>query len=173
MSITERMFHTQEEKTCPVVDVQGDYHLEGRCEDCDVRTLSRLTLGEVEDRHHAGRITQEQYEAYDYVHSLLSGTRYTLAVPAAPAARRIARKLLRAHGDAIPAELNDVHALEHEATEVGRSRGYTHAAYVDAYGGDMNEAPVAPLRFAEVDSFFESGFAEGVENYRHTASDCE
>ena len=105
---TDHMLYTQEEQACPVADVLGNYHFEGRCEDCDARTLSRLTLGEVEDRYHTGRVTQEQYDAYDYVHSLLSGIRYTLAVPVEPAARRIARKLLRAHGDAVPAELNDL-----------------------------------------------------------------
>lgn len=69
--------------------------------------------------------------------------------------------------------LNTTQALEHEATEIGRVHGFNHANYVDAYGGDMDEAPVAPLRFAEVDSFYESGYAEGVESYREQASDCE
>ena len=106
--VTDHMLHTQEETTCPIVDARDNRHLEERCEDCDIRTLSRLTLGEVEDRYHVGRTTLDQFEAYDYVHSLLSATRYTRPVPAEPAARRIARKLLRAHGDAVPAELNDL-----------------------------------------------------------------
>ena len=69
--------------------------------------------------------------------------------------------------------LDAMRALELEATEVGRSRGYSHAAYVDAYGGDMDEAPDVPARFASVSSFFESGYAEGVQEYRDSASDCE
>ena len=68
---------------------------------------------------------------------------------------------------------NTMQALELEATEVGRSRGYSHAAYVDAYGGDMDEAPMCTHRFASVPTYFEAGWAEGVQEYRDSASDCE
>lgn len=69
--------------------------------------------------------------------------------------------------------LDAMQALEHEATVVGWSRGHAHANYVDAYGGDMDEAPDVPARFATVASFFESSYAEGVQDYRDEASDCE
>ena len=63
--------------------------------------------------------------------------------------------------------------IEHEATEVGRSHGFNHANYVDAYGGDMDEAPDVPARFASVSSYYEAAYAEGVQEYRDQASDCE
>ena len=69
--------------------------------------------------------------------------------------------------------LDAMRALELEATEVGRSRGYSHAAYVDAYGGDMDEAPMYTQHFASVPTYFEAGWAEGVQDYRDSASDCE
>jgi hypothetical protein len=57
--------------------------------------------------------------------------------------------------------------LENEAQEIGRSNGYDHANYVEAYGGDMNATPEVPARFADVDeSFYLSGYEEGVTNYK-------
>ena len=68
---------------------------------------------------------------------------------------------------------NTTQALEHEATVVGWSRGHAHANYVDAYGGDMDEEPVVPQHYASVPTYFAAGWAEGVQDYRDEASDCE
>lgn len=54
-----------------------------------------------------------------------------------------------------------------EATEIGLSRGWSHANYVDAYGGDPNEAPEVPGRFASVESYFISAYEEGVQNFQN------
>lgn len=104
------LLHASDETTCPIVDTPGNYHFEMRCEDCDVKHLSRSTLGNVEDRYRTGRITQDEYEAYCYVWALLSpsGSRPEWRrTPEIPAVRRIARKLLRAHGVEIPSKLAD------------------------------------------------------------------
>lgn len=104
------MLHTEEQTTCPIVDARGDWHFELRCEDCDIRRLSRATLGQVEDRYHVGRITQDQYEAYRHVWARLSphgGQPARRDTPETPAVRRLVRKLLRARGFAVPAELLD------------------------------------------------------------------
>lgn len=92
------VLHTADNATCPLVDEPGNYHFEGHCEDCDVATLARLTLGQVEDRYHVGRISQDQYEAYMHVWALLSphrGRPEWRDNPTDPAAQRIARKLRR------------------------------------------------------------------------------
>ncbi|AZM51836.1 hypothetical protein DMA15_03900 [Streptomyces sp. WAC 01529] len=104
------MLHTDEKPTCPILDAPDNYHFEGRCEDCDVKTLSRLSLGQVEDRYYAGRTGQDQFEAYVYVWATLSpsgsggGWRET---PTDLNVRRIARKLLRARDFEIPAALEE------------------------------------------------------------------
>lgn len=106
--MTVTMLHTDETKTCPIVDEPGDYHFEMRCEDCDVAQLVRLNLGQVEDRYHVGRITQDEFEAYMYVWATLSpsGSRPEWrTAPERPDVRRITRKLLRAKGRVLPAEL--------------------------------------------------------------------
>lgn len=55
--------------------------------------------------------------------------------------------------------------LEQEAAEIGRNRGWDHANFVEAYGGDPNESPEVPELFAEAESFFLSGWEEGVSNF--------
>lgn len=106
MSKSIKMRHASDEITCPILDERDNYHFEMRCEDCDVQRLSRMNLGDVEDRYRTGRITQDEYEAYCYVWALLSPTGNPDRVPAPeiPAVRRIARKLLRARGFDIPTE---------------------------------------------------------------------
>ncbi len=52
--------------------------------------------------------------------------------------------------------------LEQEAREVALARGWDHANYVEAYGGDADEAPEVPARFAPVESFYLSAYEEGV-----------
>ncbi|MET7867945.1 hypothetical protein [Micromonospora taraxaci] len=106
-----QMLHTDEWATCTVLTEPGNYHLEGRCEDCGVATLARLNLGEVEDRYHVGRVTQEQYEAYCHLWATLSptGSRPEWRdVPQDPTVLRIARKLCRAKGLTAPAHLTAV-----------------------------------------------------------------
>lgn len=102
------LLNSSEFATCPVLDAPDNYHFEGRCEDCDVKTLGGLSLGAVEYRYHVGRLTQSQFEAYMYVWALLSPTRSGGdwgRTPEIPNVRRIARKLLRARGVEIPVGL--------------------------------------------------------------------
>lgn len=104
------MLHTDEQTTCPIVEAPGDHHFELRCEDCDVARLARATLGQVDDRYRVGRVTQDQYEAYCHVWALLSphgGQPAWRRTPEIPAVQRIVRKLLRARGLIVPAELFD------------------------------------------------------------------
>ena len=104
------MLNTAELTACPVLTEPGNYHFEGCCEDCDVATLARLNLGQVDDRYRVGRVTQDEFEAYMHVWAVLSPTRSQGAwreTPSDPAVRRIARKLLRARGVAVPAELGE------------------------------------------------------------------
>ena len=102
-----QLLHSEEEVTCPIIDAPDNYHFEGRCEDCDVKYMSRCSLGEIEDRYHVGRISQDQYEAYCLAWALLSptGNPDRVLIPEIPAVRRIARKLIRAKGFEVPAEL--------------------------------------------------------------------
>lgn len=70
-------------------------HFEGRCDDCDARRISRLTLGQVEDQYRVGRVSQDQFEGYLYARDLL---RFGGAAQATviPAVMRFARKLIAA-----------------------------------------------------------------------------
>lgn len=107
-SLHDRMLHTAEETSCPVLSDPSNYHFEGKCEDCDALYQSRMPLGQIEDLYRSGRVTQEQYEAYTLVWALLSPTRDpSLPDPVAedPIVRRVARKLCRAKGFEIPAAL--------------------------------------------------------------------
>jgi hypothetical protein len=61
--------------------------------------------------------------------------------------------------------LNESTALAAEATEMGHERGWEHAAFVEAYGGDANEAPEIPARFASVATYYSAAHSEGVERY--------
>ncbi|WP_327738399.1 hypothetical protein OG749_36055 [Streptomyces nojiriensis] len=101
-------FHTTEKATCPVVDIRGDYHLEGRCEDCDVAVFSRMTPDQIDYRYQTGRASQDDYEAYMHAWALLSPSGSGggwLTVPEDVNIRRLIRKLLRARGAAIPPTL--------------------------------------------------------------------
>lgn len=55
--------------------------------------------------------------------------------------------------------------LQHEATEIGRDHGCTHAAFVDAYGGDPHAEPDVPPRFASVAAFYTTACADGMTAY--------
>lgn len=104
--------HQGEEVTCPIVNQQGNYHFEMVCEDCDVKVLSRLNLGQVEDRFEQGRITHDQFDAYRWVWALLSPTgsnpHWTnQPYVTDPDVRRIARKLCRVRQFPIPEQLVD------------------------------------------------------------------
>lgn len=57
--------------------------------------------------------------------------------------------------------------LEQEATEIGLSRGWSHANYVEAYGGDKDEEPEVPARFASVPTYYTAAYAEGVERFEN------
>ena len=103
-----QMLHTEDVATCPLPADPTNHHFELRCEDCDVTTLARLTLGQVEDRYQVGRVTQEQYEAYRHVWAVFSpaGSQPEWrAVPEDPAVLRIARKLCQAKRLDLPAHL--------------------------------------------------------------------
>lgn len=102
------MLHSGEDVTCPILTAPDNYHFEMRCEDCDVQRMARLTFEQVESLYYDGRITQDEFEAYAYLHDLLSPYRGTPPATDFPAVRRIARKLARARGLAVPAELIDV-----------------------------------------------------------------
>jgi hypothetical protein len=104
------MLNTGEEITCSVLANSDDRHFEGECEDCDARYLSRLNLGQVEDRFEQGRISRNQLDAYRWVWALLSPTGsnahwrnqpYVMD----PDVNRIAGKLCRIRNIDIPAEL--------------------------------------------------------------------
>lgn len=120
--MTAQMLHTNEESTCPVLDEPDNYHFEARCEDCDVKYLSGMSLGQVEDRYNVGRVTQDEYEAYTLAWALLSPTGNPAAVTVSdiPAVRRIARKLIRAKGLDVPAALIEVGREDVELAGVTR-----------------------------------------------------
>jgi hypothetical protein len=106
------MLHTAEYATCPILAAPDNYHFEGRCEDCDVKELSRMSLERVEDRFSQGRISRSMLDAYRWAWSLLSphgAMPHWRSQPyvADPVVRRIARKLLRAGDYAVPAQLVD------------------------------------------------------------------
>jgi L-serine deaminase len=109
------VLHAEETATCPTLNEPDNYHFERLCEDCDVKTLSRLNLGQVEDRHRTGRIWQDQFEAYMHLWAVLSPIGSLAEWRATPGdlnVRRVARKLLRARGLAIPASLSEVSPSE-------------------------------------------------------------
>jgi hypothetical protein len=61
--------------------------------------------------------------------------------------------------------------LQDQATEFGRDHGRSHAAYVDAYGGDPHAEPDVPARFARVATFYATAYAEGVTAYLDDTAD--
>jgi hypothetical protein len=100
------MINTQEEITCRTP------HLEGYCEDCDARYLSRLNLAQIEDRFSQGRVSRNQLDAYRWVWALLSpagSNPHWKNQPYVtdPDVRRTARKFLRVKGFAIPRQLRE------------------------------------------------------------------
>ncbi|MFF2100893.1 hypothetical protein [Streptomyces sp. NPDC058202] len=102
------MLNTGEQITCPTFDEPGNFHLELRCEDCDIQRLAGLNLGQVDDRYREGRITQNCFEAYMFAWAVLSpaGSRAEWReTPTSPDVRRIARKLLGLRGFDVPADL--------------------------------------------------------------------
>ena len=106
------MLNTAEQITCPILNAPDNYHFEGHCEDCDGKYLSRMSLGQVEDRFEQGRVTRNQFDAYRWVWALLSpvGSNPHWAnqpYVTDPDVRRIARKLCRIRGFAIPDQLVD------------------------------------------------------------------
>jgi hypothetical protein len=64
-----------------------------------------------------------------------------------------------------------VRELQDEATDIGRDHGWTHAAFVDAYGGDPHAEPDVPPRFATVAAFYTTAYADGVTAYTDDADD--
>lgn len=58
-----------------------------------------------------------------------------------------------------------VRELQNEATETGRDRGWSHAAFIDAYGGDPHTEPDVPPWFATVATYYTAGYADGVTAY--------
>ena len=58
--------------------------------------------------------------------------------------------------------------LEKEATDAGRERGYDHANYVTAYGGNLEpeESEIEiPLQFLQVPTYYTASYLEGVQEY--------
>jgi hypothetical protein len=51
------------------------------------------------------------------------------------------------------------------ATEVGYDRGYIHAAFTDACGGDPYAEPDVPDRFADIPTYYTAAYADGVDAY--------
>jgi hypothetical protein len=51
------------------------------------------------------------------------------------------------------------------AIQEGYDRGYTHAAYVDAYGGDPHAEPDVPGYFADVPTYYGAGYTDGADAY--------
>jgi len=111
------VLNTEETITCRTLNEPGNYHFEGRCEDCDVNHLSRMALGGVEDLFGQGRVTRNELDAYRWVWALLSpsGSNPHWAhqpYVTDPDVRRIARKLLTIRGLAVPVELSDAQPAE-------------------------------------------------------------
>lgn len=92
---------------CSVRAMPGNFHFEGRCESCDAHRMSRLTLGQVEDRYYQGRVTQIQYEAYTWAFDYLSPYRNNPTRPFDSAVRRFARALFRYRDVEIPESLTN------------------------------------------------------------------
>ena len=58
-----------------------------------------------------------------------------------------------------------VRELQDKATVIGRDHGRTHAAFVDAYGGDPYAEPDVPSWFATVADFYTAAYVAGVTAY--------
>lgn len=87
-----RRNNTESERVCRSV-----VHRELRCEDCDVLRMARLSLGQVDDLRREGRVTQEDWEAYEWLHRQLSPYRApSRKAPGDADVLRIVRKLVGA-----------------------------------------------------------------------------
>lgn len=113
---------------CPVQAQPGNYHFEGRCEDCDALYLSKMTANDVEHRYYTGRVSQDQFEAYMHVWAT-SATRYGTdarlwaTVPTDPEVIRIATAIRKHAGVPTLAEPVAVEVPEqHTATPAARVR---------------------------------------------------
>lgn len=105
------MLNQLEEVSCPILDAPDNYHFEGRCEDCDVKVMSRLSLEDAEYRFSTGRLSRNQLDAYRWVWALLSPTDSNphwknQPYVTDPDVRRIARKLVTIRGFDMPDALN-------------------------------------------------------------------
>lgn len=58
-----------------------------------------------------------------------------------------------------------VRELQDQVTIIGRDHGWTHAAFVDAYGGDPHAEPDVPSWFATVADFYTVAYVAGVTAY--------
>lgn len=110
--VPKSMLHTSEQATCPIVDAPDNYHFERLCEDCDVKVMAGLNLGQVEDRFGQARISRNQLDAYRWVWALLSpagSNPHWKNQPYVtdPDVRRISRKLLRFRGHPVPDVLSE------------------------------------------------------------------
>jgi hypothetical protein len=52
-----------------------------------------------------------------------------------------------------------------DATDIGFDHGLSHAAYVDAYGGDITTEPEVPPGFGELATYYLAGYADGIDAY--------
>jgi hypothetical protein len=105
--VTDNRKHRDELDPCQIEDEPDQSHSEMKCEDCDVRRMSRLSQDRVDDRYRQGRLTQDDYEAYSYVFGLLSPYQGTPETPTGSHVRRIARKLLAVRSFDVPSVLLD------------------------------------------------------------------
>jgi hypothetical protein len=105
--VTDSRKHRDESDPCTTRNEPGNYHFELKCEDCDVWRMSSASLDKVDDLYRQGRVTQDDFEAFDYVFTLLSPYQGTPVEPTDPHVRRIARKLLVARAFDVPATLLD------------------------------------------------------------------
>lgn len=105
--VTDSRKHRDESDRCSIMSGSGDFHFELKCEDCDVKRMSRLSMDKVDDLYRQGRITQDDFEAYGYAFALLSPYQGAPVEPTDPHVRRIARKLLVAGSFDVPAALLD------------------------------------------------------------------
>lgn len=60
-----------------------------------------------------------------------------------------------------------------EAYEIGKSRGWDHANFVEAYGGDKDSGPESIPGYIQPDqeSDFLDGWEQGVENFEEDSAD--
>jgi hypothetical protein len=70
--------------------------------------------------------------------------------------------------DLEPISADELRKLQDEATEIGISRGWDHANFVNAYGGELHGHVDVPLTYAVIDwSFYRSGFETGIDRYEN------